>query len=171
MRSAPRSRSRCRPGWSFRPSASAREPEPMNTDVEKPERWRLWIPGSRASLGPRDDGPKRRPPFPLVARDEARGEPAQALQIDAARAHDVAHGEIDRCERHVLGKALVPACTQIRGGDELLQDRPARGLEELQCAANIVRMLRERPIERDRVLEGKSRAGPDGEMRGVERIP
>src|SRR5439155_245922 len=40
---------------------------------------------------PRDDGLGCLPPLQLVARDEARGEPAQATQVDAARAHHIAH--------------------------------------------------------------------------------
>src|SRR5216683_8133028 len=91
--------------------------------LPRPHRWWSWVPGSLTPLGPRDDGLGCLPPLPLIARDEARGEPAQALQVDAARAHDVAHGEIDRLERHVLGKALIPARAQIRGSDELFQNR------------------------------------------------
>src|SRR6266568_4207286 len=110
MRSGPPSRSRYSPGWSFRPSASARESEPMNTDFQG------RIDGGHGSRVPSlrsGPGTTASDVFPLIARDEARGEPAQAIQVDAARAHDVAHREIDRLKRHVLGKALIPARAQI----------------------------------------------------------
>src|SRR5476649_2783743 len=82
--------------------------------------------------------------LPLITLDKVRRQLAQTLDIDAAGARDVAHGEFGRRQRHVLGEALIPGRARIRAGDELFHDRPARRLERRQRSRHVVAMLSQR---------------------------
>src|ERR1043166_4877540 len=108
--------------------------------------------------------------FARVALGKARRGLAQPPRIDAARARQIAHGKVERRKRHVFGEALVPRAARVRGGDQLLQDRPARGFERRERRRRVGRVRGERAVERDWVLHGKPVAGADREMRRMQRI-
>src|SRR6476646_1120915 len=105
----------------------------------------------------------------FVPRNEFRRQSAQPLQVDAARARDVAHGEVDRRKPHVLRKMLVPFGAAIGAGDQLFQDRTARALVGGERRGNIA-VRGQRLVERAGVFHGEPRAGADGKMCGVQRV-
>src|SRR5581483_11274217 len=78
----------------------------------------------------------------LVTRDEAWRQLAQPLEIDAAGAHDIAHGKVDWHKLHVLGKALVPVGAGVCPGNELFQDRAPGRLVSGQCRRHVTAVLR-----------------------------
>ena len=65
---------------------------------------------------------------------------AQTLVAHAAAARHVVVGELPRLQLHLVRHALVPERALIRGGDDLVDDRPALALEALQCARHIRRL-------------------------------
>src|SRR5690348_8294779 len=90
----------------------------------------------------------------FVTRNEFRRQLAQPLQVDAARARDVAHREVDRRQPHVARELLVPFGAAIGAGNQFFQDRPARGLVGGKRRGHVA-VRRERLVERAGVLHRK----------------
>ena len=65
----------------------------------------------------------------FVARHEPGCKLAQPFGVDPAGTGDVVEREIEWRRIHPVGERLVPVPRGVRGGDDLVHDGPARGLE------------------------------------------
>src|SRR4051794_20216429 len=89
------------------------------------------------------------PPRCLVGGDEMRRNPAQALEVDAARARYVTHREVHGCEPHMCGEALIPAAARIGCRRELVENGTAHRLIGFERPLDVAALLADRFGERD----------------------
>src|SRR5262245_42662255 len=105
----------------------------------------------------------------FILRDKTRRNLAKPLAIDAARARDVTHDEVERRELHVRREAFVPIGAGVGRLNELVDDWPAHRLIGAERVANVA-MLLERFVEGDDVLHRQAGSRSDGEMCGTQRV-
>src|SRR5882757_1070620 len=83
---------------------------------------------------------------------------SKPIQIDAARARDVAEGQIQWRKPHMRGKIRVPGSACLRGLDELLDGRAMAGLIARKGCAEVIRVGLEGAYERQHIFQGKPRS-------------
>src|SRR5882724_8185700 len=97
----------------------------------------------------------------VVPRHKTWRHASKPLQIDAARARDVAEGQIERPEPHMQGKVRIPGCARLRGFDEFLDRWAMAGLIICNGCAEIIRVGFEGAHQRQYIFQGKSRSRSD----------
>src|SRR5262245_8013445 len=103
--------------------------------------------------------------------DKARRKLAQAFEINAAGARDIAHRQIEGRKFHVLRKSLIPGRAPVRPGNQLFEDRPPSCFKALQRSLDIACTGGQCLVERDCIFHCQPGSGTNGEMCGVQGVP